>query len=75
MFGDLNILIKCIIMIQMIIKTNRYLCVFEEYAFIVELVKTCTIDLIPFGGFLLLILSFWAIIYKILELFYLPKDL
>jgi len=74
-FHDLKILIKCVIMIQMIIMTNKYLCVFEEYAFVVHMVKTCTIDLIPFGGLLILILSFWAIIYKLLNLYYRPKDM
>jgi len=67
-------MIKCIIMIQMIIVTNSYLCVFEEYAFVVKMVWTCTYDLIPFWAFLLLVLSFWAIVYKILDLFYLPSD-
>ena len=38
------------------------------------MVKTCTIDLIPFGAFLGLVLAFWAIVYKILDLFYLPKE-
>ena len=59
----------------MVIVTNRYLCVFEEYAFIADAIKRCTIDLIPFGAYLLLVLSLWAIVYKILDLFYNPKEM
>ena len=59
---ELESFLSAIVVLQMLVKVNYFLRVFDKFGLLVTLIKTCIIDIIPFFCYLMI----WEVAFVLL---------
>ena len=65
--SDRLIPVKCLLVVQILIKFNSYLRVYEKLGLLVNLLTTCIIDIRPFTFYMFIWMETFVVLFMILD--------
>ena len=60
---NFDLMLNVFIALQMLLKTNYYLRVYQQFGLLVNLISTCVVDMIPFCVYLFVYELFFVLVY------------